>query len=305
MTASRSTAPRLVADVGGTNTRLGLARGGAPDPATVRSYRNEGFGGFADLVERYLAETGAAVPDLLVAAVAGPVSDGRARLTNRDWSFDAAALSAQFSAEVALLNDLGALGHAVAHLDDGQRRAVLRPETPPSGEQALVVGVGTGFNVCPVVTAGGRRVCLRAEYGHTHLPAPARDMLREALGPEADRFLSVEDIFSGRGFQAAKSLFAGARFEGFYAELLGVLAGDLMLAFLPTDGLYFAGGVARGLLTSGAAECFVHSFEVASSRKFGLSAPVWVITDDAAALTGCAVFDPFEVAAPTVRPTAV
>ncbi len=104
----------LVADVGGTNTRVALAEGTRLLPDTVRKYSNAQFPGLETVLRRYVEEeddvdcTGACV------AVAGPVRDGVGELTNLNWTFDRDSLVRATRAEqVAILNDLQAQGHAL------------------------------------------------------------------------------------------------------------------------------------------------------------------------------------------------
>ena len=61
-----------------------------------------------------------------------------------------------------------------------------------------------------------------------------------------------------------------------------------MLAFLPTAGIFFAGGVARNLLATPARKRFFADFAKPFDLDQTLSAPVFSILDDAAALKGCA-----------------
>ncbi|NNE87791.1 MAG: glucokinase, partial [Silicimonas sp.] len=103
----------LVADVGGTNTRVALAEGTVLLPETVKKYRNSDYPGLDTVLELYVQEkevdcTAAA------AAIAGPVRDGKGTLTNLDWSIDADTLARATRAEkVSVLNDLQAQGFGV------------------------------------------------------------------------------------------------------------------------------------------------------------------------------------------------
>lgn len=285
---------RLAADVGGTNTRLGLARDGVLLADTVRSFRNEAFDGFAEVMDRYLQ---GAAPDgvaEVAIAIAGPVTGATARLTNRDWHFDAAALSQHLNgARVHLLNDLAALGQACPHLEADCLDTVIAPADSAGGDgQRLVAGIGTGFNLSPVLQAGGQVQCLNVEYGHVSLPLDVAGHLRINV-PEADAFTTVEHLFSGRGYAAVRAHFpeddTGAQdFQAFYANLLALLARNLMLAFLPAQGVYFAGAVARSILTSPARAVFAEHFQQPFELDARITAPVHVILDDAAALKGCA-----------------
>lgn len=295
----------LVADVGGTNTRFALASGGTLVPGTLMRLANDDFPAFEAALEAYLA--GRAAPAAMCIAIAGPVTGTAAgatgRLTNRDWAFESAALAARTGAAVRLINDLTALGHALPMLP---RESLLplclpAPDVPRGvNGQALVLGLGTGVNVCAVRLEGGQALCLEAEAGHAALPAPVA-----ARVGEPGVFPTVEDLFSGRGLArlhrartgedigsdrivaAAASDPGAAATLDLFARALGSYARDLALLFMPREGLYLAGSVARGV-AGAAAAAFVEAFTAeAPFAAIPRSIPVRVIADDMAALTGC------------------
>ena len=67
----------LLADVGGTNARLALARNGVIDGETITRYRGD-YDGFDRVVQTYLAEQDDPRLTAVCVAVAGPVSGGTA-----------------------------------------------------------------------------------------------------------------------------------------------------------------------------------------------------------------------------------
>ncbi|WP_407492972.1 glucokinase [Pseudooceanicola sp. MF1-13] len=301
---------RLVADIGGTNARLALARDGLVLAGTSQSFRNADHPGFAQLAADYLAQVGVDRLDSMVVAVAGPVGDGMARLTNHDWSLDQAQLSERFAgAKVVLLNDLAALGYALPSLS-GSGLATVTPgsESAPRDGQALVAGIGTGFNVCSVLLrGGGNALCMKAEFGHVSLPGSVGRALRDQIGPAAGQFATIEDCFSGAGVSAlfgiladrpgvppeealSRKTSASADFSDFYAGLVGHLARDLRMAFMPDAGIHFAGSVARAVLSSRAAEPFSMVYSAPTELRLPAMAGVKLILDDAAALKGCAAY---------------
>lgn len=296
---------RLVADIGGTNTRLGLAGQGALQQESVRSFSNDGVSGAEAAIDRFLSDAGTAEITEIVLAVAGPVTGRQARLTNRDWCIDADRIAVRYGAGVRLINDLTALGHAVPILSGELLHPVCAGSVADGGSgQSLVVGIGTGFNVCPVIDAG-ETVCFNAEMGLATMPtgvASALDALRPGLAPQ---FPMVEDLFSGRGFVrfcqlvgASDGLTAAQIIDGCrtdarlagtaedYAGLLGWLLRDLMLAYMPMAGIYFAGGVARGLLSTGAGAHCLKVLHRPLPMGVPAQCPIWLIGDDAAALQG-------------------
>jgi glucokinase len=300
----------LLADVGGTNTRMALAHADGYIAAGPERFRNADFPDFLSVAETYRdrarlpALTGASV------AIAGPVSGATASLTNRDWHFDSARIGAVLGTpRVVLLNDIVALGHALARLGPDQAQ-VLRPGVPLDGGQRLVLGMGTGTNGCVGVPLGTQAAVLEAELGHGTPPLDVMQRLTSAVGAAAEVFDSTEEIFSGRGLErlhrvrtgqdareahaivseaAADPSGAAAGTLDLLAELAGHLLRQLFFFYIPSGGAYFAGSVARAVLTGP----HLRHFEDALCRD-GLFSdevremPVSLITDDAAALAGCA-----------------
>jgi glucokinase len=303
----------LVADVGGTHTRIGLAQGGAVDPASVARFTNAGFAGLPEVIAAWLADRAPGPLDGAAAAVAGPVRDGAARLTNLDWAIDRDRLRAATGAgRAAILNDLQAQGHALNHLDPARLIPVLAGQPAGPGATRLVIGVGTGFNAAPVYETPGGRFVPPAEAGHVCLPA--RDATARALAAfiEGEHgFPGLEEALSGRGLltlhaflggapgQNARALIAAAqaddgpagRTRALFLRLLGQHAGDLALTFLPFGGVFLTGGMARALAPWLADGGFAGAFRD-KGRFSGLmdGFAVTVIDDDFAALTGCATY---------------
>jgi len=293
----------LVADVGGTNTRLGLfAAGGL---CNVTRYQNDSYASFDAVVQDFLSKASPAALSGAVIAVAGPVNGAHAALTNRDWSFDRAALSSALpgAPPVHLINDLAALGHALPALAEGHRSSLLAGTTPLDAAQRLVVGMGTGFNVC-LLRAG---VVVEAELGHASLPSRVAAILNEALGPKAAGFATNEALLSGRGLSALHQALSGQVLAGpeivaagpscvaanqtlqVMIQTLGVFARELVFQYMPLGGIYFAGGAARGILGSDASPSFASAFLAPGPFQDQMTqVPVHVIQDDQAALIGAA-----------------
>ena len=294
----------LVADVGGTNCRFALGDKGTPPRALAR-LANDAHPEFASALDAYLAAQGHPALTSACFAVAGPVSRGKAELTNRGWHFDAAALSARLGGPVHLINDLAALGHSLPGLaETGSRPVWTPPETlaNPNG-QRLVLGLGTGVNASLVA---GTTV-LEAEAGHQSLPLSVAGMLADHMSGPGTAFPSTEELFAGRGIARLHRLLHGAMLDGsaiiaahaggdpqasatldLFARCLGAWAQDVALQYLPRDGLFLAGSVARGVIEAGFAPAFTAAFT--GPHRFPdlvQSVPVRLLTDDMAALSGC------------------
>ncbi|GHE05662.1 glucokinase [Defluviimonas sp. 20V17] len=315
MSENALTAPVLVADIGGTNTRVALADGAVVRPESVRRFRNADYPGLEPLLAEFLAEAPLRCQGACI-ATAGPVRDGVARLTNLPWVMDGAALTRVTGcARVAILNDLQAQGHALDHLPAGALREIIpgapvRAGTTPA---RLVVGVGTGFNAAVVHDLAGGRLVTASECGQASLPLhdEADLALARALG-DAHGFAGVESVLSGRGLEALYRFIAAGQtraaaeiMQGFeagsdpraeetarrFVRFLGAVTGDLALIHLPFGGIHLCGGVARAfaphLVRLGYPAAFTDKGRFSGLVK---EFAVKVIEDDYAALTGCAAY---------------
>lgn len=303
----------LVADVGGTNTRLALIKNGVP--SWVVRYENVRHSSFYDILARYCAAQNVGALESCCVAIAGPVTSTRAQLTNLNWQFDVADIVASLPVcgVAYLVNDLVALGYALPQLNETQLLPIREPSIASSNTQALVVGIGTGFNACLVAGTGSQPTVIEAELGHASLPASVWLGLRDAIGTDsAAQFSANEDLFSGRGLSdlhrivsdgvemGGAEIVAGfdagtdpkaTRTVDLMAHLLGIFARELVFQYLPFGGINFAGGAARGILGKAGGAAFQKAFE-GPGRFADLigQVPVKVITDDVAALLGAAHF---------------
>lgn len=306
----------LVADIGGTNTRVALADGRKIVDNTIRRYRNNEFPGLESVLRRYIQDEGGVDPIAACVAVAGPVRDGRATMTNLDWAIDKETLSRATKAEtVAILNDLQAQGHALGHIDPANIRTILTGAESGQNAAKLVVGVGTGFNAAPVFDLEFGRIVTPSESGHANLPIRNEMELRLCqFVSTAHGFPAVEDVLSGRGLErvyaflgreaddprecAAQDIMTACA-DGsdtraveaaqLFTRILGTVCGNLSLIQLPFGGVYLAGGVARAfaphLTKFGFGDAFRDKGRFAG---FMSNFAVHVIEDDYAALTGSA-----------------
>ncbi|AHM05355.1 Glucokinase [Roseibacterium elongatum DSM 19469] len=302
----------LVADIGGTNTRVALARGPVIAPDSIRRFRNADHAGLATVLHAYLGAADVTPADIdgVCVAAAGPVRDGVAQLTNLDWRIDRDVLAQALTADkVAVLNDLQAQGHAIGHIASENLTAIL-PQ-PSHTEQAakLVVGIGTGFNACPVFDTGAGRFVPPSEAGHVSLPASEAALLPLVLQlTDGHGHASVEEVLSGRGVSRLHRALHGreatpgdilaamAQNEPeavatgrLFVRVMGVVIGDLALSHLPFGGIYLIGGVTRHFLPwlgeMGFGDAFRDKGRFSGfMEQFGVT----VVTDDYAALTGCA-----------------
>lgn len=315
----------ILADIGGTNTRVALAEGTTLLVDSIRRYSNAEYQArgqdIAQVLRDYLDQTGAKVLGTCVAA-AGPVQDGVATMTNLAWVIDAAKLTrATGAARVAILNDLQAQGQALGHIRAANLRRVM--EGPArKGATMLVVGLGTGVNAAPAHPGKAGMLVPPSECGHVNMPVRSDEDFRLLRFMEARLKASgdaphagVEELLAGRGLanlhvfaaaEAGKPALASsaevlaaldaddpvaAHAARLYVHILGQMLADQALIHLPYGGIYLIGGMSRAMTPHFARFGLETAFREA--RRVDLLQTEFAITvveDDYAALTGCAVY---------------
>ncbi|MDI9848954.1 glucokinase [Rhodoblastus sp. 17X3] len=204
-----------VADIGGTHARFALARVAAGrvrglGPATV--LRVADFPGLAEAWRAFLARSGAA-PRAAALAVAGPVRGEELKFTNNPWRLRPAALAGELGVErLVLVNDFGAIGHAVAQLAPEDFTHISGPRRPlPRPGAISVIGPGTGMGVALTLLETESHRVVEAEGGHVGF-AP-RDSFEDALLARLrTKFgrVSAERVLSGPGLAEIRAALPGA-----------------------------------------------------------------------------------------------
>ena len=294
-------ADRLLADLGGTHCRVGLADATEFLPDTARTYPNAGFDGLAALLAAYLDALKPGPIRALCAGVAGPVRDGTAQLTNHAWFIDAAGLArATGATRVHLINDLQAQAWALDDLSPDALTPLIPGRPDPTGPR-LVLGMGTGCNIAVAHRTPSGLLVPPSESGHTTLPDdPDLRPLYEHLRADHPH-LPIEAALSGPGLSNLHAALTGTQLDPaeilagshtetlhLFSRLLGHVAGNLCLSHMATGGLYLIGGTARAI-----APHVGQDFRTAFTARGPYAPimqdiPVSLITDDTAALAGCA-----------------
>ncbi len=303
----------LVADVGGTNTRVALAKGPELLTDSVKKYPNAEFAGLGSVLATYV-EAESVDCTASAVAIAGPVRDGRGTLTNLDWSIDTETLAQVTKAEtVAVLNDLQAQGHAMGRIAPENLHSVIEGPSAADSATRLVIGIGTGFNAAVVYDTPLGRLVPPSEAGHANMPLRTEEELRLCKFVETSHgFPAVEDVLSGRGLEHIYSWLQseqGTRAEKraadimastetdpvaqdavrWFVRIMGTVSGNLALIHLPFGGVYLIGGVARAMIP------YLDEFGFGTAFRdkgrfagFMGNFSVDIVVDDFAALTGLA-----------------
>ncbi|WP_404338683.1 glucokinase [Sphingomonas sp. MMS12-HWE2-04] len=310
----------VAVDIGGTHARFALAEVAEGrvvslgEPVTLKVAEHATFPlAWAAFGE----QLGRPVPRSAGIAVASPVNDTLIKFTNNPWIIRPPLIKERLGVDhYALINDFGAIGHAVGQLGDDAYVHLCGPDVPLPDHGAITVcGPGTGLGVAQVFRQRGNYHVIPTEGGHMDF-APLDnidDAIIKRLRPTYTR-VSAERVCAGpalvniyetlaqmegkpvmhlddkRLWELALSgsdALATAALERFCLTL-GAVAGDLALAHGPT-GVVIAGGLGLRLKDRLVQSGFGQRF-VAKGRFQSLMStiPVKIITYEQPGLYGAA-----------------
>lgn len=306
----------MVADVGGTNARIGLFDESEGEFHAVQEYRNRDYSCLEDVIDQWLCELREPAPARGCIAVAAPRSGDTVSMSNMGWSFSCRALAERYEfKQFSRLNDFQANAHALPYLGSNDLEVISAGDA--RGHTSLAtVGPGTGLGGATLQWVDGRAVAGDSEPGHAGL-SPATDLeveIFKLLLPEYGN-IYAELLLSGAGL--ARLYHSIARINGVSPEalqpaevsqraleskdphcvqaldtfcaLLGSASGDFILSSGAYGGLFIAGGIVPRMID------FLRSSDFLSriSAKGGMGqhlgpVPVQVITAPYPGLIGAA-----------------
>ena len=177
----------IVGDVGGSNCRLATVQDQRIDNIWIQP--TDVSGGLAQAIQAYTDLYGTDF-DAGCVAVAGPVKNNAAVLTNVDW-FGAGS---DFPCPGRIVNDLEAAAFGVKSLSESDK-IVLHEANETPGTKA-VIGIGTGHGLAWLFD----EKVFPTESGHAEFAPPSSE-LRELAARfiEKNGRIRVEDVVSGMG----------------------------------------------------------------------------------------------------------
>ena len=196
----------VTTDVGGTHARFALAgieEGRVIDLSEPVTLKTSDHASFQTAWEEFGRRCGGDLPDELAIAFAGPVGGEVLKLTNNPWIIRPAMMFEKLGVgRFTIVNDFGAVAHAVARLDEEHFRHLGGREGPlPQTGVLTVIGPGTGLGVAALLLdMDGTYEVIETEGGHVDF-APL-DGLEDRILQELRRSfrrVSVERLASGQG----------------------------------------------------------------------------------------------------------
>jgi glucokinase len=317
----------LAGDVGGTKTLLALYHAKDGHVAIHRSerYDSKAYPTLQEMAREFVGKD----KHLVTAAcfgVPGPVSDGTVRTTNLPWRLTEFELADNLRIpRVRLVNDLVATAASLPYLGSLDY-ITLHPGAAVHERDAFcVIAPGTGLGQAVMYREPGRTILLGSEGGHADF-APRSEREIALLTYLMKKFgrVSVERIISGPGILNIYSFLRDTAFApeseelaeairlgdpsaaigqaavkgsdplaietlSIFMSVLGAHAGNMMLTYLASGGIYIAGGI-PGKILSLLKEGDVVSSYLAKGRLSPLveATPLYVVKDPLSGLHGAA-----------------
>ena len=195
----------LAGDIGGTKTILRLVQ--FSDTVGLKTLYEESFpsGDFPDLVpivQKFLTTANSSTPEKACFAIAGPVVENTAQLTNLSWFLDTERLSKELGIErISLINDFAAVGYGIFGLTK-QDLLTLQVGKYQSAAPMGIIGAGTGLGQGFLIKQGQGYQVFPSEGGHADF-APRNQLEFELLKYILTKYdiqrVSVERVVSGLG----------------------------------------------------------------------------------------------------------
>jgi len=321
----------LVGDIGGTKTDLLIisAKLGMRAPLARARKKSADYANLAEMLQDFLTPTGLAVRHACL-AVAGPVVDGRAQLTNLPWEVDGTTLRTALKLQaVDVLNDLAAIAYAVPALQHTDLVTLNAGAELVYGTKAIIAP-GTGLGEAFLIWNGQNYRPCPSEGGHADFAPPTQALeallpyLRKRVGHVSYEWVCsgigipyLYDFFRDSGLADESPVFAAelaaaadrapliidraleprvrcplcrATLDAFIA-ILGAEAGNLALKVFALGGVYIAGGIPPRLLSVLNDGRLLNAFSDKGRFTDLLTRiPIWVVTNPDVAITGSAIY---------------
>lgn len=314
----------IAGDIGATKSALAWASGtdhASYDVVYERIYASGDFMDAAALLLQFISDARAQIgpvrstPTLLTLALPGAVFTQHAKLTNLNWTLDAADLQAQLNiGTVQFINDFQAAANGVASLTVPDT-VQLNAATPVLNGVRAITGAGTGLGLAwMVANAQGCYRTFATEGGHIDFaPANAQQVRLLAFARESliqqnfSEHVSWERLVSGLGFDMIyrfcvheaggvrpDAIMGGAQIAAraargdiiaqaaldLFIDLYGAWVGNIALLYRPEGGLYIAGGVSIHLRESVTTPRFIAACtDKGRMRSVVERTPIFLITN--------------------------
>jgi glucokinase len=191
-------------DVGGTHARFARAK---VDNGTIAlgepvTLKTSDYASLQTAWEEFERLSDTPLPRAASIAIAAPITGATIRMINNTWIFRTDTIAEQLGLDtITLINDFGAVAHAVARTPDAELVHIAGPDKPlPKQGTVSVIGPGTGLGVAHFHRYPGGYLIQPTEGGHIDFaPLDAIDDAMLARLRKEHRRVSTERVHSGPG----------------------------------------------------------------------------------------------------------
>lgn len=316
----------LAGDIGATKTNLALFKidDGHVTSLNEAQYKTNDYKNIVDLTNAFIRDI-LPFPDSICFGVAGPVLNGRAKLSNIDWEIDSNKLSDHFKIKnVYLINDLEATAYGLAMLNETDVATIHKGGDTAYGN-AAVIAPGTGLGEAglfwdgnfyhPFATEGGHSdfaarnefdfelfTFLQKKFGHVSwerlVCGPGivnmYQFLRDEKKMEEPGWLKEEILKEDAAAVIGRNVFQSEICKEtmqLFIRFLAYESANLVLKLKATGGLFIGGGIAPQIVSLFENNDFYTSFCQSGRLNYLLEkVPVKIILNTKAALLGAAFY---------------
>ncbi len=322
----------LAADIGATKTDIALYKSVLSEhtqkPILVTQkeavYTSKEWENLTDMIWHFLNKR--SMPDCISLAIAGPVQNGRCKVTNLDWTVDIRDLKTDLSREnIFLINDLEANAYGLAALQQEDLITIYKGKGDGKGN-AAIISPGTGLGEAGLYWDGQQLNPFATEGGHTDFgPRNELDVQLVRYFHQKYEHISWERVVSGPGIYsiyqflrdeqhidtpgflevqiqqgdpavaisqaATQNCIIAQETMNIFVRFLAAEAANLALKLNATGGVFIGGGIIPKIWNAHYQSVFLlHFFEVGRLRPLIENVPVHIILNTKTALLGAAYF---------------
>lgn len=317
----------LAGEIGATRTRLAAFQTEANTLQQVveKIYMSQEHGDLPGIITDFVRTEGIPVQSACF-GVAGPVQNGRSKISNLPWTIDSRELAKQLRLNsVGLLNDLEAYAYGIEALESKDFVTLSEGSEDAEGNQA-VISARTGLGLAGLYWDGFRHHPFACEGGHADFsPRDAVEM--ELLANLQNKYgrISYERILSGPGIkniydflrdskkeeepQWLKDQIASApdapalisklalenktpicdRTLSIFVSVYGGETGNCALNFMTRGGIFLGGSIAAKIVPKMKDPVFMKSFlDKGRMEPLLKQVPVKIVLNDNSGLIGAA-----------------
>ena len=317
----------LAGEIGATRTRLAAFGTEANRLQCVveKIYPSQEHKSLAEILPQFTRTEGIPVHSACF-GVAGPVRDGRSKISNLPWTIDAKELAAQLKLPtVGLLNDLEASAYGIDALESKDFISISPGSENAEGNRA-VISAKTGLGMAGLFWDGFRHHPFACEGGHADF-SPRDPIQIELLAYLQKKYgrVSCERVLSGPGIHDIYNFLRDAKkaeepaalreqlnaaadpsplisrmaLEGkfpicqqtlsIFVDVFGAEAGNCALRYMTAGGIYMGGVIAAKIASKMQDGTFMKAFlDKGRMESILKDMPVQIIANDDCGLIGAA-----------------